>query len=87
MAQAPAGKMSARDDEPPRSETQPDPPGPILLVLALELVYLGATRTRGAWLGATLGIVVFYALGRRALPGAALGRAAGARSSRRWQRR
>ena len=64
---------AARDDDPARSETQADPPGPILLVLALELVYLGATRTRGAWLGATLGIVVFYALARRALPGAALG--------------
>jgi len=63
---------AARDDESPRSETQADPPGPILLVLALELVYLGATRTRGAWLGATLGIAVFYVLARRALPGAAL---------------
>jgi tetratricopeptide (TPR) repeat protein len=70
--QAPASQMSARDDEPLRSETQADPPGPILLVLALELVYLGATRTRGAWLGATLGIVVFFALGWRLLPGAAL---------------
>ncbi len=54
-------------------ETQPDSPGLILLVLAVELVYLGATRTRGAWLGAVLGVAVFYALARRMLPGAALG--------------
>ena len=40
----------------PRAPTaRLDPPGPILLVLALELVYLGATRTRGAWLGASRG--------------------------------
>ncbi len=69
---ASAGTMSARDDKLPVTETQPDSPGLILLVLALELVYLGATRTRGAWLGATLGVAVFYALARRALPGAAL---------------
>jgi O-antigen ligase len=64
---------AARDNDSSRTEARLDPPGPILLVLALELVYLGATRTRGAWLGATLGIVAFYALARRALPGAALG--------------
>lgn len=70
---APENKTSAGDDEPLLAEPQSDSPGLILLVLALELVYLGATRTRGAWLGATLGIAVFYALARRALPGAALG--------------
>jgi O-antigen ligase len=68
-----AGKASQRDATLPVLATQPDSPGLILLVLALELVYLGATRTRGAWLGATLGVAVFYALARRALPGAALG--------------
>ena len=67
------GETSSRDDRSLAIETQPDSPGMILLVLALELVYLGATRTRGAWLGATLGVAVFYALARRALPGAALG--------------
>ncbi len=39
-----------------------DPVGAILFLLALELVYLGATRTRGAWLGAASGIAVFFGL-------------------------
>ncbi len=67
----PRGK-AARDQNQPVTEPRSDPAGPIVLFLALELVYLGATRTRGAWLGATLGIVVFFALASRALARAAL---------------
>jgi O-antigen ligase len=47
-------------------------PGPILFLLALQIVYLGATRTRGAWLGALAAVVVFYLLRRRVVPRAAV---------------
>ncbi len=67
------GTARARDEKPATEDAQTDPVGPIILLLALELIYLGATRTRGAWLGAAMGIAVFYALARRALPRAALG--------------
>ena len=62
-----------RDDRGEKSAAALDSPGPIVLLLALELIYLGATRTRGAWLGAACGIAVFYWLQRRRVPRAALG--------------
>jgi O-antigen ligase/tetratricopeptide (TPR) repeat protein len=40
----------------------------IALFLALELVYLAVTRTRGAWLGGACGAAVFLLLRRPALP-------------------
>jgi O-antigen ligase len=40
---------------------------PIAALLVLELVYLAVTRTRGAWLGGALGLVVFVAVRRPAL--------------------
>ena len=63
---------------PGAGEPRRDAPAAILLLLALELIYLGATRTRGAWLGAAGGIAVFHALRRlgprgRAAPRAVVG--------------
>ena len=46
----------------PRGDIRREPPVAILVLLALELVYLAATRTRGAWLGAAGGLAVFFAL-------------------------
>jgi O-antigen ligase/tetratricopeptide (TPR) repeat protein len=45
---------------------------PILVCLILQMAYLGATRTRGAWLGASCGVAAFLVLRRRALPRRAL---------------
>jgi hypothetical protein len=36
----------------------------LVVALGLVLVYLAATRTRGAWLGGALGLVTFFALAR-----------------------
>jgi O-antigen ligase len=40
----------------------------LVCFLALEIVYLAVTRTRGAWLGGLLGTAVFVVLRRPALP-------------------
>jgi O-antigen ligase len=46
--------------------------GQMLGLLMLQIIYLGATRTRGAWLGAASGVAVFYLLRRPAVSRAAL---------------
>jgi O-antigen ligase len=50
----------------------------LVATLGLELVYLAATRTRGAWLGAAAGMLTVIALSRARWPRAAVGFAVGA---------
>ena len=70
------GLLALRRRPSAEADAAADSPAPILFLLAVEVVYLSATRTRGAWLGAAAGIAVFLWLRRRALPRSAWGVAA-----------